>query len=490
MNDCSTLTSGGSKVPLNKSKKAIKPSIRRTAVARMARIVLLTVPGTVIQGVCGAVVVANLYSFENFTTGAYPESALVQGSDGDFYGTTYYGGTNGYGTVFKVSAGGAFASLYSFTNGADGETPDAPLIQGSDGYFYGTTSFGGTNGGDGTVFKMSANGVLINLHCFSGGDDCRYPDSGVVQGSDGNLYGTTYGTSTWGTVFKISTNGTLTTLYAFTGDNDGGGPWGGLVQGRDGYFYGVTEDGGANFAGTAFKITTNGVLTTLHPFAIYDGANPEATMVQGSDGYLYGTTSGGGSYSFGTIFKMSTNGTLASLYSFTGGPDGESPSVPLVQGSDGNFYGATTYGGASGYGTLFSISAGGTFTTLYTFPGGSGGAYPNGLVQGRDGSFYGTTLNSGTSGYGGTVFRLSVGLGPGFPVIQTGGATLGVMSNRFGFIITWSTNRPVVVQACTNIVNPVWTSVSTNAVVNGTNYFSDPNWMNYRMRFYRLATPD
>src|ERR1035441_1873745 len=160
------------------------------------------------------------------------------------------------GTVFKISTNGALTNLYSFTGGNDGANPYAVLVQGSDGSFYGTTMLGGTNG-YGTVFQISSNGTLTTLYSFTGGNDGGNPAVGLVQGSDGSFYGTTEygGTNNAGTVFKISTNGALTTLYSFTGQNDGAEPLAGLVQGSDGSFYGTTWMGGLGGAGTVFRLT-------------------------------------------------------------------------------------------------------------------------------------------------------------------------------------------------------------------------------------------
>jgi uncharacterized repeat protein (TIGR03803 family) len=330
---------------------------------------------------------------------------LVQGNDGNFYGTTVNGGTNGgYGTVFKISTNGALTSLYSFgsildTNGVplDGTEPQAGLVHGSDGYFYGTTEGGGT-GRDGTVFRISIDGALTTLYSFgtitnADGEplDGAWPQAGLVQGSDCYFYGATFGAipsgsgaqggggdGNNGTVFKVSTNGVLTTLYDF-GTNasgvalNGANPQAGLVQGSDGYFYGTTYDGGTNgyslrdrsFSfGTVFKISANGVLTSLYDFGSItngndplDGANPQAGLVQGTDGYFYGTTSAGGGPNGGngTVFKISTNGALTSLYSFDQ-DDGAWPTAGLVQGSDGNFYGTTSGGGLVGGGTVFRLT--------------------------------------------------------------------------------------------------------------------------------------
>jgi len=181
-----------------------------------------------------SVVFTSLYSFAGINSGSIPMAALVQGSDCFFYGTTFNGGTNGVGTVFKISSNGALTSLYSFTNGNEGANPQAGLVQGSDGNFYGTTE-AGAESGCGTVFKISTNGTLTKLYSFIGGNDGSGPVAGLVKDSDGYLYGTTSkgGTNGVGTVFKISTNGALTSLYSFTGGNDGSEPVAGLVEGSD-----------------------------------------------------------------------------------------------------------------------------------------------------------------------------------------------------------------------------------------------------------------
>jgi uncharacterized repeat protein (TIGR03803 family) len=234
---------------------------------------------------------------------------LVQGSDGNFYGTTQVGGTNGSGTVFKITPSGALTTLHSF-DGADGSNPAAVLMQASDGNLYGTTEAGGANGNYGTVFKITPAGTLTTLHSFGGADGWE-PAAGLVQASDGNFYGTTYiggANGNYGTVFKITPTGTLTTLYSFcsqSGCADGALPRAGLVQASDGDFYGTTAFGGANYyEGTVFKITPNGTLTTLHSFDGADGGDPNA-LVQASDGNFYGTTVlGGANGDNGTVFRL------------------------------------------------------------------------------------------------------------------------------------------------------------------------------------------
>ena len=300
--------------------------------------------------------------FFNGTNGAGPRAGVVQGVDGSFYGTTYNGGSNNAGTIFQLTTNGALTTLVTFAFGDNsGAYPIAGLIQGQDSNFYGTTAIGGTNG-YGTIFKLATNGTFATLVSF-GNTNGNSPYAGLVQGNDGSLYGTTYqgGTNKHGTIFKLTTNGTFTSLYSFTGTNDGGYPYAGLVQGLDGNFYGTTFYGGTNGYGTVFELATNGTLTTLVSFGNTNGAYPQAGLVLGSDGNLYGTTSAGGAYTnqsglgYGTVFMLGTNGTLTTVISFDG-TNGASPEAGLIQGADGNFYGTTTQGGTNGYGTVFQLS--------------------------------------------------------------------------------------------------------------------------------------
>ena len=347
-----------------------------------------------------------LHSFA-YDDGAFPRAGLVQGTDGSFYGTTTQGGTGGSGTVFKITPSGALTTLLSFA-GSEGSDPYAGLLQGTDGHFYGTTTQGGT-GGSGTVFKITPSGALTTLHSFTGSDGAN-PHAGLVQGTDGDFYGTTRfgGTNSFGTVFKITPLGALTTLHRFT-HQDGAGPYAGLVQGTDGHFYGTTT-GGGDFKfprGTVFKITPSGALTTLHSFTRSEGANPWAGLVQGTDGDFYGTTYRGGASGFGTVFRITPAGALTTISSFAGS-NGRYPYAGLVQGTDGNLYGTTNMGGTSDYGTAFKITPAGALTTLHSFAYASDGAYPYAnLVQGTDGSFSGTTYQGGTGGGYGTVFRIT-----------------------------------------------------------------------------------
>jgi uncharacterized repeat protein (TIGR03803 family) len=348
--------------------------------------------------------------------GASPYAGVIQAIDGNFYGTTTTGGTYSRGTVFKVTPAGVETVLYVFgTNGSgDGTLPYGGLIQASDGNFYGTTYGGGANG-QGAVYKITPGGVETVLYSFgtTGSSDGNGPYGGVIQGSDGNFYGTTYygGTTNWGTVYKISPAGVETMLYSFgtAGSKDGNYPQAGVIQGNDGNFYGTTYSGGANNNGTVYKVTPSGVETLLYSFGSSDGSFPHAGVIQGSDGNFYGTTyRGGANFGYGTVYKVTPSGAETVLYSFGGGyAYGFNPNAGVIQGNDGNFYGTTSDGGANGYyGTIFRLSPAGVLTVLYSFGATGDGTTPNaGVIQGNDGNFYGTTSKGGANS-GGTVYKL------------------------------------------------------------------------------------
>jgi uncharacterized repeat protein (TIGR03803 family) len=342
-------------------------------------------------------------------------SQLVLGTDGELYGATFVGGATNHGTVFKITTAGTITTLYSFctkTNCPDGDGP-ASLMQSSDGNFYGTTYYGGINN-LGTIFRMTPKGALTTLHTFSGNDGA-YPNVALVQATDGNFYSTTGGGGRNGTgdgtVFAMTQSGVLTTLYSFCSESncaDGRFP-GGLIQARNQMLYGGTGDGGANGGGTFYRITPRGVLTTVYNFCsernCTDGSLPYIG-VQGSDGDFYGMTTLNGANNYGTVFRITSEGALTTLHSFNNS-DGAQADTPLIQGADGKFYGTTGQGGNYGVGTVFQITSRGDLNTLHNFDG-SDGSFPYaGLVQDTDGIFYGTALQGGTHNLG-TIFTEAV----------------------------------------------------------------------------------
>jgi uncharacterized repeat protein (TIGR03803 family) len=424
---------------------------------------------------CAATVIASpaqtfttLAVFNPPVTGWQPHyMSLIQGTDGNFYGTTFYGGNeaycseyqNGCGTVFKITSAGTLNALHSFCTQTscpdcpDGSFPIGGLVQGADGDFYGTTSSGGTSsncsGGCGTVFKITSTGTLTTLYNFDLTDGSN-PEGPLVLAADGNFYGTTRAggnltcnaTYGCGTVFKFTPSGTLTVLHSFNG-SDGEFPQGGLVQATDGNFYGTTYSGGASTnctygCGTVFKITSAGTLNALHSFCTQtscsDGKYPNGELVQASDGNLYGTAYEGGASNYGTVFKFTssgTSGTLTVLHSFDL-TDGSYPQGALVQATDGNLYGTTSQGGnvAPTAGTIFEITEGGKFSSLYSFDETTVPHPAGGLVQATNGSFYGTTAS--------TVFNLSVGL-PRFVKTEPTSGKVGAAVIILGTTLTGAT---------------------------------------------------
>jgi uncharacterized repeat protein (TIGR03803 family) len=395
-----------------------------------------------------------LHSFDG-TDGNNSQASLVQATDGNLYGSTVYAGANGVGTIFNMTPSGTVTLLHSF-NGTDGASPWNALVQGTDGNLYGTTNYGGAGvmcGGCGTVYKITLGGAVTTLHSFRGSDGYN-PQAGLVQGTNGNLYGPTLGEGAggFGTVFTIDTLGKLTTLHNFTDGLDGGGAYPAMIQATDGNFYGTTYTGGLHDEGTVFRITPSGTLTTIYAFCsdddiCPDGAEPVGGLVQGNDGNLYGVTAHGANQicGCGTIFMITLAGTLTTLHSFSGS-DGNGAWSRMALGSDGNFYGTTVYGGTStfcagGCGTIFNITPAGTFTTLYNFCPASGcadGEAPvSGLIQDTNGTFYGTTPEGGANNEGG-VYSLSMGLGP-FVKTQTTSGAVGTSVVILGTNLTGAT---------------------------------------------------
>jgi len=404
-----------------------------------------------------AQVIQTVYSFSN-TNGSHP-NGLILGADGNFYGTTLYGGiadtnyTSGMGTVFMLATNWVLTSLADFdeTNGA---LPGATLTLGEDGNYYGTTEAGGDAGTNlGTVFMITPEGDLTTLLSFNGTNGAN-PVAALTLGNDGNFYGTTAigGTNDAGTVFSTTIYGGLTPLYSFAGTN-GAYPVAALTLASDGSFFGTTKLGGLTNSsatyggGTLFNVTTAGALSTLADFRYTNapGGYPVSSVILDEYGNLYGTTAYGGTEGGGAVYELNTNDVLSGVAYFTSA-SGNVPQGALVLGADGAFYGTASYGGAfATNGAIFRVTTNGSLKTLVSFAY-TNGAYPlAGLTLGNDGRLYGTTAFGGANGYG-TVFRLLLPpLITTQPVSQTNfiGATISftvAASSLLPFTYQWLKN--------------------------------------------------
>jgi uncharacterized repeat protein (TIGR03803 family) len=304
-----------------------------------------------------------LYNFTGEKDGSHPNAALLRDTAGNLYGTTAEGGIYGGGTVFKLDSAGKEAVLYSFSaTTTDGLFPWG-LIRDSKGSFYGATFEGGTYNA-GTIYRLDTSGIETILYNFTGtGADQGYPSPILARDSSGNLYGTTQGpganTGVYGTVFKVDPLGHQSVLYTFTGGGDGSVPVGGIVRDKAGNLYGVTALGGNAFGtggfGVVFKVDTTNTETVLHTFAGADGQNPVGALIRDNSGNLYGTTGYGGEYRWGTVFKVDTANNETVLHSFNGNSDGKYPNGGLVRDSAGNLYGTTQSGGRYDEGVVFKL---------------------------------------------------------------------------------------------------------------------------------------
>ena len=401
-----------------------------------------------------------LHTFE-MTDGAYPYGALVQGLDGNFYGTTWEGAREicwgGCGAIFKITPAGTFTTVHEFV-GTDGSWPQSGLTLATNGNFYGVTM--GSEPPETTIYEITPEGSFSTLYSSYfglGGSGTELPiDQPLMQDTiDGNFYGTMPyagrgvkgSCGGCGTVFKITPGGTLTVLYNFCNlkhCGDGFNPAAQLVQASNGVLYGTTSNGGpdigvAAIAGTVFKIGTEGALNVLYQFnSITEGWNPMAGLTLGTDGNFYGTTQNGGIEACsgqsapqgycGTIFKITPAGALTTLHTFDG-TDGGNPITALIQATDGNFYGTTPgvgYKGAcagNNCGSIFKLTPDGTLTTLHSFDKTDGMNPAAALVEGTDGNIYGTTNGFNGQHLYGTVFQLSMGLAPFVKTVPAGAYT-------------------------------------------------------------------
>jgi uncharacterized repeat protein (TIGR03803 family) len=373
---------------------------------------------------------------QNTTTvdGVMPTS-LIQGSDGNLYGTTSVGGLVGGGAVFRATPSGAYSVLYSFLCGTTDGCQPTSLVQGPDGNFYGTTLTGGhgvcgspppTPGANsapptcGVVFRVTPSGEESVLYFFSGGADGGVPYPQLIVGPDGALYGITadfYGASAGGAVFRVDLAGTESVLYQFSAQTstDGVNPTS-IMLASDGNFYGTTVFGGLNGVGTIYRLTASGAESVLYSFQRgTDAAYPQTPFIQGADGYFYGTTNGGGMYACGTIYKASPNGDESVILSFSGN-DGCGPGPGWVQMASGLFYGSAGYSDSgqcspNWCGIIYSVSPPGSpaITYLFTLANYSGtiiAPAPYALIAGSDGNLYGVTQFGGDLD-GGMLFELT-----------------------------------------------------------------------------------
>ena len=373
-----------------------------------------------------------IYSFAGGSDGLYPWGTLITDGTGHLFGTTHWGGTctqisGGCGVVYRVTPSGRKTTLHVFQGGSDGADPyAAPVTFGEDGNLYGTTRLGGidcdgTGQGCGTVFKLTPKGKETVLYRFSGGSDGSHPDAGVIVGPAGSFYGTTnYGGTDCdgtgqgcGTVFSVSAKGEERIVYAFEGGSAGTHSIAGLTLDGAGNLYGTTRAGGVdcdgtgNGCGTVFKLTPDGKPTVLHTFAGgTDGATPLAAPILDAQGNLYGTTIAGGSESdFGVVYRVTPKGRETVLHAFTGQADGGNPYDALVIDAAGNLYGTASSSDGTDGGVVFRMTPKGNETVLHSFTAPDGYIPVGGLFIDAAGDLFGTTTSGGDNGYG-TVFRI------------------------------------------------------------------------------------
>jgi len=460
--------------------------------------------------VARAQVFNTVYNFTALVSGTNRDgaeylSSLLLARDGNLYGTAYYGGTNGTGTIFRFSPGHGFDIVHTFSampNGtnSDGAHPYAGLIQDTDGNYYGTTAGGGAHD-FGTVFQMTANGAITLLHSFNYSDG-ENPKASLTPAGGGTYYGAALagGANGTGDIFLVNTNGTFQDLYDFAPGNlnasfvptnfDGSGPFGTLVPGGDGYVYGTTHYGGTNGNGTIFRFNTNNShFDLLHTFGATDinnhnpdGANPYSSLTPVTNGVFWGTATYAGTNGGGTIFQVTTGGVFSVVHTFNSLIDGSSPYGTLVRGHDGNLYG-TTDTNSSGYGTLFQITTSGTLATLHIFSpqggDGSDGSSPfAGVTFGNDGYIYGTTSGNGAN-TNGTIYQVI------YPVLINPVLTIASLPGN-QVLISWPTNQAgFTLQVNTNLLATNWIT-ATPAPSTNNDQFVVTNNATGTNAFYRL----
>lgn len=374
---------------------------------------------------------SDLYNFDENPHGCcatYP-GMLAQGRDGNIYGTTLAGGTFGYGTVFVITPGGALTTLHSFDI-TDGLGPQGGVAMGLDGNFYGTTYQGGT-GSAGTVFKITPAGSLTVLYSFNNNGDGAYPRTPPVPAPDGNLYGITANHAA-STFYRITSAGAFTKLLTLPSES-----YAPLTLAADGKLYGVTDVAGTFNQGTAFSVTTSGVLKTIYNFNASTGYAPIGALLQASDGNFYGTASLGGANGGGVVYKLTPAGAYTVVHSFTSLPStsGSLPTAGLVQGSDGNLYGTTSIGGLNGFGTIFRVrTTGAGFAVIHNFNKTDGNGPNSTPLLHTNAIIYGLTQSGGTTDNG-VMYSVNASLQPFVSVfvIRSGkvGTTVQILGQGF-----------------------------------------------------------
>ncbi|WP_293000938.1 choice-of-anchor tandem repeat GloVer-containing protein [Nevskia sp.] len=359
-----------------------------------------------------------IHAFNRADLGTDPSGGVLRDSDGAYYGVTELGGSSnplfaGTGTAYRISAAGAFSLLHVFAPGAGGIFPSSSLIRGPDGAFYGVTSGSNRDDDRGTVYRITVSGQTSVLQQFSGsGTDGRFPSEALVLGSDGNFYGTTRfgGADDAGTVFRLTPAGGFTVLHAFAAGS--GIPTSALVQGPNGSYYGTTLLFGGQAGGSVFRITPGGSLSTVHAFDLLTGISPESGLTLGRDGHFYGTTSSGGPRGGGVVYQLSTAGGFQMLHAFIDDnlpnvqdPNGTAPRARLLEGADNALYGTTVIGGRNQRGVVYKVTRSGEFTVLHHFDSPIGANASTELTAAPDGTYYGTTLRGGMWNRG-SVYRL------------------------------------------------------------------------------------
>jgi len=365
-----------------------------------------------VSTIASAQTYSRLHSFSS--DGQFPYSGVVLAPDGNFYIGLSAGGSSNDGTIVQLTPAGASTVLHNFS-ATDGANPGGNLAVGSSGLLFGGTGSGGSGSNAfGTFFSISTAGTFKSLATFNtpGGD--VGPHGRIIETTPGTFYGVTFsdGSDDFGSVFSATSSGAVSTLYNFTNKTDERYPAGSVIQGSDGNFYGTTSDynGSAQGGyGVVYQLTPSGVVTILHAFDQSDGEAPSGTLVEGADGDFYGTAAYGGTSGYGVIYKISSTGAFLVLHNFThSGSDGAVPSDGIMLASDGNFYGGTTEGGdggdGKGGGTLFKMTPSGTVSTIYDFCSASsctdGAAAYAPPTQFTDGNLFGTAAKGGASDEG------------------------------------------------------------------------------------------